>query len=244
MVASTTSRRKKKLFLFDNHGSNLEASLTNFFIANNVVALTFPAHLTHKLQPLDLTVFSTFSAYIAESAGIKLKENNELTIEDYPSIIDRGWQKASDKFTVRSGWKKAGITEVIEKALSLPTSSSTLIPTAQLATTPTETSNLRIRDLARVGMVVTSSSVQGLLQRVSVNRNSRNTATPTVINLHQTNIQNNLAINTQNNIQNNITVNNNTQRRRRQQEEVQPTQHGQLLFFNYTTEYMRSLSRQ
>ena len=46
-----------KLLLMDNHGSHITPEFILLARANNVVPFSFPAHLTHCMQPCDVGIF-------------------------------------------------------------------------------------------------------------------------------------------------------------------------------------------
>jgi hypothetical protein len=55
------------LLILDNHETHLSAHLSitaiNVAKENEIVMLTLPRHTSHKLQPLDCTVFGSYKAY-------------------------------------------------------------------------------------------------------------------------------------------------------------------------------------
>lgn len=51
---------KEVLLVLDNRESHLSLAALNIARENGVVMLTFPPHTSHKLQPLDRTVFLAF----------------------------------------------------------------------------------------------------------------------------------------------------------------------------------------
>ena len=56
-MCSTTNPH---LLLLDNHSSHLDPAVVKYAKENGIVMLTFPPHCSHKLQPLDVSVFSSF----------------------------------------------------------------------------------------------------------------------------------------------------------------------------------------
>lgn len=50
------------LLLCDNHKSHISIEAIDYARENWIVYLTFPPHTSHKLQPLDVTVFGPFKA--------------------------------------------------------------------------------------------------------------------------------------------------------------------------------------
>jgi hypothetical protein len=49
-----------KLLLLDSHSSHQTPEFTIFAVENNILIYTFPSHLTHVLQPLDVGVFQPY----------------------------------------------------------------------------------------------------------------------------------------------------------------------------------------
>jgi hypothetical protein len=47
-----------KLLLMDNHGSHRTPEFINLAVQHNIVPFSFPAHLTHCMQPCDIGIFS------------------------------------------------------------------------------------------------------------------------------------------------------------------------------------------
>ncbi|XP_059898453.1 uncharacterized protein LOC132450380 [Gadus macrocephalus] len=51
------SKESKLLLLLDNHTSHLSIAAIDYCRANGIVLLSFPPHCTHRLQPMDISVF-------------------------------------------------------------------------------------------------------------------------------------------------------------------------------------------
>ena len=56
------------LIIFDNHESHISIDSINLAKGNGIVLLIFPPHTSHKLQPLDRTVYGPFKKYYYASA--------------------------------------------------------------------------------------------------------------------------------------------------------------------------------
>ena len=54
----------KVILLLDNHGSHLSLDGIDYCRENGVVLLSFPPHCSHKLQPLDRTVYGPLKHYV------------------------------------------------------------------------------------------------------------------------------------------------------------------------------------
>jgi hypothetical protein len=105
------SKDKPVLLIIDNHDSHLSIDVLDYAKDNGIVMLSFPPHCSHKLQPLDLTVFGPFKTKIGQAQAIWLRNNpgKTMTIYDIPSVVFGAWQDALSMSNITSGFKKAGI---------------------------------------------------------------------------------------------------------------------------------------
>lgn len=55
------------LLLFNNHWSDISVAAVDFCRSNGIVLLSFPPHCSHRLQPLDRSVFGPLKWYINSS---------------------------------------------------------------------------------------------------------------------------------------------------------------------------------
>lgn len=63
------SQEQKILLLLDNHHSHIGLDTINFARENGIVMLSFPPHCSHKLQPLDRSVFGPFKKSVSRTRG-------------------------------------------------------------------------------------------------------------------------------------------------------------------------------
>jgi hypothetical protein len=49
---------RKRLLYLDGHGSHLNMNFINWCDKNNILLAIYPPHSTHRLQPLDVALFS------------------------------------------------------------------------------------------------------------------------------------------------------------------------------------------
>lgn len=73
--------------------------------------LSFPPHCSHKLQPLDVSVFGPFKKYSAAAQDAWLRNNpgKTLTIYDIPKIVADSLPFAQTSVNIVNGFRKAGI---------------------------------------------------------------------------------------------------------------------------------------
>lgn len=69
------SVRSPVLLLMDNHGSHLSVDAIDLAIANGVHIVSFPPHCSHKLQPLDVSVFGPVKTYYKSQCSAWQKNN-------------------------------------------------------------------------------------------------------------------------------------------------------------------------
>ncbi|CAK9296132.1 unnamed protein product [Gordionus sp. m RMFG-2023] len=73
--------------------------------------LTIPPHCSHKLQPLDKTVFGTFKNFYNNSIDNWMRNHigKSFTIYDIPSIITMELPKATTPKNIQNGFLACGI---------------------------------------------------------------------------------------------------------------------------------------
>lgn len=59
------SKEKKILLIIDNHESHTSVKCITFCRENGIVLLSFPPHTTHRLQPLDVSIYGPFKTSLA-----------------------------------------------------------------------------------------------------------------------------------------------------------------------------------
>ena len=57
------------LLIMDNHDSHISVEVINFAKDNGVVLLTFPPQCSHRMQPLDRTVYGPFKHFYNDAAN-------------------------------------------------------------------------------------------------------------------------------------------------------------------------------
>jgi len=105
------STEKPVLLLLDNHDSHLNIEVLNFCKFNGIVLLSFPPHCSHKLQPLDRSVFRSFKTYTHKFSDSWMRTNHgrPMTIYDIPYIVKQALPMAATMSNIQSGFKVSGI---------------------------------------------------------------------------------------------------------------------------------------
>lgn len=105
------SQETKVLLLLDNHASHVSLSALNFCRQHGIVMLTFPPHCTHKLQPLDRSVFRSFKGRFNMHLDhwIKIHPGINATIYDLLGIVSKALPQAATPENIMSGFRCTGI---------------------------------------------------------------------------------------------------------------------------------------
>ena len=102
---------KPVLLLLDNHGSHLSIEAIQIAKDNGVVLLSFPPHCSHRLQPLDRSVYGPFKRFISVAQDSWMRNNpaKPMVIYDLPALVAEALPKAVTPVNVTSGFKACRI---------------------------------------------------------------------------------------------------------------------------------------
>ena len=105
------SKERKVLLILDNHESHISLHAIELARANGTVMLTIPPHTSHRLQPLDKTVFGPFKSSYNRSMDGWLRSNpgKTVTIYEIPSLVKEAQLSAMTTRNILSGFQHTGI---------------------------------------------------------------------------------------------------------------------------------------
>ncbi|MGL5757251.1 hypothetical protein, partial [Plesiomonas sp.] len=105
------STEKPCLLLLDNHGSHLSVDGLDYAKENGVVILSFHPHCSHKLQPLDRSVYGPFKKHVSSACHAWMLQNpgKTMSIYDIPGIVAIAYPLAATPTNIQSGFRVAGI---------------------------------------------------------------------------------------------------------------------------------------
>jgi len=105
------SKEKPILLLLDNHESHLSIEGLNYCKENGIIMLSFPPHCSHKLQPLDRSVFGPLKKYVNTTCDSWIVNNpgKTMSIYDIPGIIKQALPLAATPTNISSGFSVSGI---------------------------------------------------------------------------------------------------------------------------------------
>jgi len=107
---SQSSTLNPVLLLLDNHESHVSYDVLQFASSSGITMVSFPPHTTHKLQPLDVSVYGPLKRYYNTSCDNWMISNaRPMTIFDIATISSSAFEKAFTPGNIVAGFKKCGI---------------------------------------------------------------------------------------------------------------------------------------
>lgn len=99
------------ILFMDNHVSHRTFEVLKFCRENGIHVVSFPPHTSHRLQPLDITVFGPFTNCANQFIADWLKSNpgRTMTIHDMAPIINNALQTAATERNIISGFGNSGV---------------------------------------------------------------------------------------------------------------------------------------
>ncbi|CAH2089142.1 unnamed protein product [Euphydryas editha] len=101
----------KVLLIMDNHESHISIKSIELAKKNGIVMFTFPPHTSHKLQPLDRTVFGPLKKYYNKACNDWLLQHpgTPLTIYNVAECFGTAFPLAFTPSNIQNGFKISGI---------------------------------------------------------------------------------------------------------------------------------------
>ncbi|ESO02258.1 hypothetical protein HELRODRAFT_161504 [Helobdella robusta] len=111
LVTLRCSIQTPVLLLLDNHESHLSIEAIDYAMNNGIVMLSFPPHCSHKLQPLDRTVYGPFKRYYNTALKDFMINNtaHRPDIYDIPGLVVKAYKSAMTIENITSSFKVTGI---------------------------------------------------------------------------------------------------------------------------------------
>ena len=105
------SKTAPVLLLLDNHSSHLQLETLNFAKDNYVEMLSFPPHCSHKLQPLDRTVYGPLKNFYNQACDDWMSVNPGKAITEFEvaELFQVAYARAGTVRNAIQGFKVTGI---------------------------------------------------------------------------------------------------------------------------------------
>ena len=107
-----TGLKGRRLLIVDGHSSHVNLRFIETYDQLRILLLIIPPHFTHRLQPLDVSLFSPLSTYYAQNLNSQMAKSLSMV-----SMIKRNfwaafwpaWQQAFTSTNITSAFTKTGI---------------------------------------------------------------------------------------------------------------------------------------
>lgn len=105
------TEESKLLLLMDNHDSHIAYNVVEYAKANHIILLTFPPHCSHRLQPLDVSVYGPFKNFVkvAQNEWILANPGQTLSIYNMAYIVNKAFINSFTPKNITSGFSATGI---------------------------------------------------------------------------------------------------------------------------------------
>jgi hypothetical protein len=104
--------RQYRLLFIDGHGSHINMKFLTWCEQNKVLVALYPPHSTHRLQPLDVSLFSPLANYYSQNLNswiFKAQGLSRLSKRDFFGLFWPAYQAAFTPTNIKSGWEKTGL---------------------------------------------------------------------------------------------------------------------------------------
>jgi hypothetical protein len=104
--------RGRRLLILDGHNSHINMAFIDYADHNRIILAILPPHSTHRLQPLDIGLFSPLATYYSQEIDRLLTESQGLvsmTKRDFWRLFRAAWERAFTKENIASAFATAGI---------------------------------------------------------------------------------------------------------------------------------------
>jgi len=99
------------LLVLDNHSSRMSLEAVEYARENHVVMLSLPPYSTHKVQPLDVTLYGPFKTYYSQACDSWMMNHpgRAITEAQIPGLVRVAYEKAATQQIARKGFLETGI---------------------------------------------------------------------------------------------------------------------------------------
>ncbi|XP_050308307.1 uncharacterized protein LOC126744792 [Anthonomus grandis grandis] len=106
-----TNRDEPVLLILDNHSSHATLESYNYCKENFITILSLPTHLSHLMQPLDVTFYGPLKKSYYKECDNYTKSNNltQITPYDVASLFNKAYSKVASLEKGISGFRCTGI---------------------------------------------------------------------------------------------------------------------------------------
>jgi hypothetical protein len=104
--------RDYRLLFLDGHSSHINMRFIEFCDRNKILLMAYPPHSTHRLQPLDVSLFNPLSNFYSQNLDSWLLRSYgtcNMSKRHFWALFKPAFDAAFTKDNIASGWKKTGL---------------------------------------------------------------------------------------------------------------------------------------
>ena len=108
------SKDNPAILVMDNHESHVTLETIDVARENGLVILSFPPHCSHRMQPLDVSIYGPFKRYYnaACTAWMLSTPGRALASYDIAALSGQAYYRAFIPANITAGFSKTGIYPV------------------------------------------------------------------------------------------------------------------------------------
>lgn len=105
------SQNEPILLILDNHSSHISLRTYEFCKKNNIIMLSLPPHGSHRMQPLDVSIYGPLKAAYKQECNILMKTEMgmKITQNHIASLFRKAYQKVATIPKAEAGFAATGI---------------------------------------------------------------------------------------------------------------------------------------
>jgi hypothetical protein len=108
----TTQTGDYRMMLFDGHSSHISSEVIKFCLKHKIVLLCLSPHITHFLQPLDVSLFAPLSTHYKRLLrNLTVFQYASFTIDkiDFLKVMTAAIESMFTSQNISSGWSRCGL---------------------------------------------------------------------------------------------------------------------------------------
>ena len=112
--------RDWRLLFVDGHGSHITKKWLDWCHKHHVLIAIYPPHSTHRLQPLDVSLFSPLATYYTQQLDHFIHQCQGLSglgKRDFFGLFWPAFEQAFTQANIASGWRKTGLYPLNQDAV-------------------------------------------------------------------------------------------------------------------------------
>lgn len=109
---SQVAGRARRLLIVDGHSSHVNLRFIDLCDSMRILLLILPSHSTHRLQPLDVSLFAPLARYYTNGLNTLMTSSLgmvSMSKRAFWSVFWPAWQEAFSEKNITSGFRKTGI---------------------------------------------------------------------------------------------------------------------------------------